>query len=84
MEPNHKKAFLPILQVGLLLPAPLQAFALATPFGQRANEAIERRLGWLRQQEGGQGRIGGQPTGPGAPCLLEKRASADWNAPPAG
>ncbi|MEE2643489.1 MAG: MopE-related protein [Myxococcota bacterium] len=53
-----------------------------TPFGLVVNGAIERGLGWLRAQQDGEGW--GRATGLAVLCLLENRASPDWNAPARG
>ncbi|MCB9528964.1 MAG: terpene cyclase/mutase family protein [Myxococcales bacterium] len=60
--------------------APLApARAAVTPFGERVNASIDRGLEWLRQN-----RNWGGATGLAVLCFLEKRQSADWNAPPVG
>jgi len=68
---------------GLVLLLPALALGFVTPFGQRVNEAIDDGLQWLRQQENN-GSIGAEPTGLAMLCFLERRASADWNAPTVG
>jgi len=74
--------------LGVLLGAALPVQAAVTPFGQRVNDAIERGLVFLRQGQGGNGgmndRDGGGTTGLAMLCFLEKRSSADWNAPALG
>ena len=64
------------------------AAAAVTPFGQRVNDAIERGLEYLRQNQGGDGGIddgeGGGTTGLAMLCFLEKRSGVDWNAPHLG
>jgi hypothetical protein len=58
-------------------------FANVTPFGQAVNQAIERGLGFLRSQENN-GTWNDHATGLVLLCFLEKRTSADWNAPVKG
>ncbi|MCB9537403.1 MAG: hypothetical protein H6704_14210 [Myxococcales bacterium] len=64
------------LLTGLL---PVAAPAAVTPFGERVNTSIESGLAWLRAN-----RNWGDATGLAILCFLEKRASADWNAPAVG
>ena len=68
----------------LLLAAPVSAFT--TPFGDRVTEAINRGLDYFRNQQAADGSFGPtrEATGLAALCFLEKRTSADWNAPHAG
>ncbi|MCB9551670.1 MAG: terpene cyclase/mutase family protein [Myxococcales bacterium] len=61
----------------------MAAHAFRTPFGDRVNASIERGLQYLRNQEGG-GNIGGEASGLAMLAFLEKRASADWDAPTVG
>ncbi|MEZ4473332.1 MAG: hypothetical protein R3F60_21600 [bacterium] len=70
-----------LLALGLAL-APGMAPAQVTPFAERVNNAIEQGLVWMRanQRNGGWG----EPTGLAVLTFLEKRASADWNAPNVG
>jgi MYXO-CTERM domain-containing protein len=71
--------------VVLLCLWPTWAAAFTTPFGERVNAAIDRGLDWFRTQQQGDGSFGGgESTGLAALCFLEKRASADWNAPQVG
>ncbi len=63
--------------------APAAASANVTPFGEAVNAAIERGLDWLRNTQNGNGGWG-DPTGLPLLCFLEKRTSADWNAPAQG
>jgi len=64
------------------------ARAAVTPFGQRVNEAIDQGLQFLRNNQNENGSINdgkdGGTTGLAMLCFLEKRASADWNAPALG
>ena len=71
------------LAAALAVMAPTPAEALVTRFGEMVNETIEEGLRWLRGQERG-GSIGGEPTGLAVLAFLDKRASADWNAPAVG
>ncbi len=59
------------------------ASAFRTPFGDRVNQSIERGLQYLRNIESN-GNMGGAATGLAMLAFLEKRASADWNAPHVG
>ena len=72
--------------VGLLVPSAAQANV--TPFGQRVNDAIDHGLEFLRNHQRANGSMedgeGGGTTGLAMLCLLEKRASPDWNAPNLG
>jgi len=54
-----------------------------TPFGLRVDEGIERGLNWLRAQEH-EGAVDGWSTGLAGLALLERRASAHWQAPVRG
>ena len=63
--------------------APTATWANVTPFGQEVNQAIEDGLQWLRANQQGNGGWG-EPTGLPILCFLEKRSSADWNAPAQG
>ncbi|MFZ4738116.1 MAG: MopE-related protein [Bradymonadia bacterium] len=68
----------------VLLPA---ANAFRTPFGDRVAQTIDRGLQYFRNTEnnGSWGdAYGNQGTGLAAVSFLEKRASADWNAPHVG
>jgi MYXO-CTERM domain-containing protein len=58
---------------------PRPAHAAVTPFGEAVNASIDRGLAWLRQNPNW-----GGATGLAVLCFLEKRQSADWNAPHAG
>jgi len=64
------------------------AEAAVTPFGQRVNDAIERGLSHFRGRQAGNGGINdganGGTTGLAMLTFLEKRTSADWNAPSQG
>ena len=69
----------------LMVSVPLTASAFRTPFGDRVNASIERGLQYLRNQEGGNGQVDGvNGTGLAMLAFLEKRASADWDAPTVG
>ena len=69
----------------LLVSVPLTASAFRTPFGNEVNASIERGLQYLRNQEGGNGQVDGTyGTGLAMLAFLEKRASADWDAPTVG
>ena len=75
------------VQVGLVvaLAWPSVAFAFSTPFGEIVNASIDRGLDYFRAQQQGDGGFGGgESTGLATLCFLEKRASADWNAPQVG
>ena len=72
-----------ILAVAVVLLASSTASAFVTPFGRRVNDAIERGLAWVRLQEAN-GQYNNWATGLGGLALLERRASADWNAPSVG
>ena len=72
-----------LLSLSLLLCTFSSASAVVTPFGERVNEAINRGLTWLRQNQNGDGGWG-RPTGLAVLCFLEQRAGADWNAPALG
>ncbi|MEE2645445.1 MAG: hypothetical protein VYD19_10965, partial [Myxococcota bacterium] len=69
-----------LLSLSLMLGFFSSASAIVTPFGERVNEAINRGLTWLRQNQNGDGGWG-RPTGLAVLCFLEQRAGADWNAP---
>lgn len=71
------------LMLALVMFAAAPAGAAVTPFGERVNTAIENGLAYLRAQQAGNGGWG-DPTGLAILCFLEKRASADWNAPALG
>ncbi len=75
----HARLFL--VAAALLLPT--TAPAVVTPFGERVNAAIDRALAHLRVVERN-GSIGGRATGLAVLCFLERRESADWEAPPVG
>ena len=65
------------------------ADAFTTPFGLEVNETIDRGLQYIRQSEangryGNNGNAEQWATGLGGLALLEKRSSADWNAPTVG
>jgi hypothetical protein len=77
----RRSSFWRVLLATLLVSTSAQAFV--TPFGRRVNEAIERGLAWIRLQENN-GDYNNWATGLGGLAILEKRASADWNAPPVG
>jgi hypothetical protein len=75
------------LFLGLTLAAPGAALAFVTPFGERVNAAIDRGLDYLRAHEaaaGGWADSSGHATGLALLCFLERRQSADWNAPRVG
>ena len=78
-----RRTLLPILVLSAVIAAPVAATAAVTPFGERVNAAINRGLDWFRANQAGNGGWG-NPTGLGILCFLEKRASADWNAPAVG
>ena len=65
-----------------------QATAFETPFGREVTAAIDRGLNFLRDSQNNAGAfdVAGEPrvTGLAILCFLERRASADWNAPPVG
>ncbi|MSP72590.1 MAG: hypothetical protein EXR76_10495 [Myxococcales bacterium] len=77
-----------LLLTAALFSIPAVAEANVTPFGQRVNESIDRGIAFLRTQLGGNGGtadgVDGGATGLAMLCFLEKRASADWNAPALG
>ncbi len=75
--------FLVSVLASVVLIAPMSASANVTPFGERVNQSIDNGLQWLRQTQQGDGGWG-QPTGLALLCFLERRASADWNAPAVG
>ncbi len=66
-----------------LLITPSTGLANVTPFGELVNTAIENGLTYLRGQQAGNGGWG-ESTGLAMLCFLEKRSSADWNAPAQG
>ncbi len=70
--------------LALLFASPAGAFT--TPFGEAVNAAIERGLQYYRGQQAGNGAFGPtqEATGLALLCFLEKRTSADWNAPVVG
>ena len=72
------QAFIVLLVAAL----PAVGAAFVTPFGQRVNESINRGLDRLRAQRADGGW--GDPTGLPILCFLERRESADWNAPAIG
>ncbi len=78
-----RAALVPALFAAACLLVPQSAEAFVTPFGQRVNDAIERGLQYLRNQEAN-GSVGGQTTPLAMLAFLEKRASADWNAATVG
>ena len=57
--------------------------AFVTPFGGEVHDSIDRGLEWIRGQEAG-GQYNNWATGLGGLALLEKRESANWDAPPLG
>jgi hypothetical protein len=71
-----------IFLVAILLWSPMLQAAI-TPFANRVNDAIERGLQWLRSREDN-GSWNENVTGLVLLCFLEKRTSADWNAPSRG
>jgi MYXO-CTERM domain-containing protein len=75
------------LCVSALLAASTPALAFVTPFGERVNAAIDRGLDYLRAHEaaaGGWADASGHASGLALLCFLERRQSADWNAPRVG
>jgi len=66
----------------MVLAAPA-AHAFVTPFGVRVDEAIEAAVQHFRDR-GIENGTCQRATGLAMMCMLEKRASADWNAPPIG
>ncbi|MCA9548324.1 MAG: hypothetical protein KC613_28165, partial [Myxococcales bacterium] len=72
-----------IVGVSLLL-APIGAMAFRTPFGDRVNDAINRGLQYIRNNTNASGAFGNWETGLAMVAILEKRASADWQAPHLG
>jgi MYXO-CTERM domain-containing protein len=80
----------PVLRLGLtavLICVASAADARTTPFGERVNAAIDRGLEWFRGVQNGDGSFGPggeEATGLAVLCFLEKRTSADWNAPQVG
>jgi MYXO-CTERM domain-containing protein len=72
------------IALALALAGPAAAFT--TPFGERVNAAIDRGLDFFRAQQQGDGSFGPTPpaTALAVLCFLEKRTSADWNAPVVG
>ncbi len=79
-------ASIPALIAGLCLLVPQPAEAFRTPFGDRVNESINRGLQYLRNQENN-GVVAGSTHNYSALAMLaflEKRQSADWNAPTVG
>ncbi len=81
-EPNVRRQIL-LLMASLTLLAPMSASAFVTPFGVRVNESINRGLDFIRGLQNGDGGWG-SATGLALLALLERRASADWNAPAVG
>ena len=75
----------PVAGLALLatLGTTLPAEAVITPFGRRVNESVELAVQYLRDQGIDEGAMR-WASGLGMLCMLEKRASADWNAPPVG
>ncbi|MCB9525331.1 MAG: terpene cyclase/mutase family protein [Myxococcales bacterium] len=71
------------LTAGLAMALGAPAQAQITPFAERVNTSINRGLDYLRAQQSGNGGWG-DPTGLAILTFLEKRASADWNAPALG
>ena len=72
-----------LLLVVLILFLPIPGSAFVTPFGERVNTAVNNGLQFLRDQQEGNGSWG-DSTGLAVLCFLERRASADWNAPAVG
>ena len=76
------------LALALCVLAPRVSHAFRTPFGDRVSQTIDRGLQYFRNTQAGGGAwsdaYGNQGTGLAALCFLEKRASADWNAPAVG
>jgi hypothetical protein len=70
--------------VALTLAMPVVAFGRTTAFGERVDGAINKGLAFLRTQKQPDGSLGGPGTGLALLAFLEKRASADWSAPPVG
>jgi hypothetical protein len=68
--------------LAILLWTPMLEAAI-TPFANRVNDAIEKGLQWLRTKENN-GAWEDGVTGLVLLCFLEKRTSADWNAPTRG
>ncbi len=77
----------PLIAIAALLGASAPAAAFVTPFGNRVNDAIDQGLVFLRAQRSagsGWADAGGHASGLALLCFLEKRTSADWNAPTRG
>ncbi len=68
----------------LLVMVPATANAFVTPFSLKVNEAIDKVVDWFRNNQGGDGSIGGQATGLAALCMLEQRMAPGLNAPTVG
>ena len=77
-----------LIALAITIAYPISAQAVVTPFGEAVNAAIERGLQYFRDNQGGNGAFGGGsgggPTGIATLTFLERRASADWNAPAVG
>ena len=76
-----------VLGLSLVLVSPAHSFE--TPFGREVSAAIDRGLDLFRNQQQGNGSFSlggdnGRITGLVLLCFLERRASADWSAPPVG
>ena len=88
VEMSKFSSFARVTTLAALTTIAQPAAAAVTPFGQRVNDAIERGLEYLRQNQGGDGGIddgeGGGTTGLAMLCFLEKRSGVDWNAPHLG
>ncbi|MGD9823981.1 thrombospondin type 3 repeat-containing protein [Desulfobacter sp.] len=75
-----KKVFLSILVVGLCLGMTVPAVWSATPFGVDVTDAIDDGLDYLRNQNAFTGSGNREARGLCLLALLEKRASADFDA----
>jgi len=78
---SHRRiAVAAALAISLAAPA---VHGFVTPFGVRVDEGIERAVQHFRDR-GVENGTCQRATGLAMMCMLEKRASADWNAPPVG
>ena len=80
---SHAPLTAVVVLAALVASTPSTGHAFVTEFGRQVNAAIDRGLEWFRAHEQN-GSIGGDATGLALLALLERRTSADWDAPALG